>query len=211
MSLSVHSLSFRFLNWCPGALGFFLRQKCFPYYFNKCGKKVVFGRFLNIDNPKNISIESRCVIADRVTLHAEQPSLTNQGIIIGYGAFIGVGTKIKSGFSSVHIDAGVSIGSNCVIDAENKVHVEEKALLAAYCRLGGVGKKENEKNNKGIILGGGSWLGARTHVHEGVRVGKGCVVGAHGDVDQDLPDFIVGIGKPVRIVRSRREVNKEGE
>ncbi|MBN8524597.1 MAG: acetyltransferase [Planctomycetes bacterium] len=48
------------------------------------------------------------------------------------------------------------------------------------------------------------WLAGKVMVTAGVRIGRGCVVGAGAVVTKDLPPWSVAIGVPARVVRSRR-------
>jgi hypothetical protein len=47
------------------------------------------------------------------------------------------------------------------------------------------------------------WLGVNAVVMPGVTVAKGCVVGANAVVTRDLPPYMVAVGAPARIIRSR--------
>lgn len=53
------------------------------------------------------------------------------------------------------------------------------------------------------VLGTASRLGLRASVREKARVGDDTVVGAHAYVHHDLPDRVVAVGVPARVVRSR--------
>lgn len=55
---------------------------------------------------------------------------------------------------------------------------------------------------KPITLGRESWIGAGVILMPGVSVGEGTVVGAGSVVTKSLPDRVVAIGSPARIIRS---------
>ncbi|MCI5149018.1 MAG: acyltransferase, partial [Candidatus Electrothrix sp. MAN1_4] len=55
-----------------------------------------------------------------------------------------------------------------------------------------------------IIIGEGSWIGASSTVLDGVRIGKGCVIGAGSVVSRDIPDYAVAVGIPARVMKTRR-------
>jgi acetyltransferase-like isoleucine patch superfamily enzyme len=39
-----------------------------------------------------------------------------------------------------------------------------------------------------------------------VRIGKGCVIGAHSVVTRDIPDYSVAAGAPAKILRPVRKL-----
>ncbi|MEP0522343.1 MAG: sugar O-acetyltransferase [Hyphomicrobiales bacterium] len=55
---------------------------------------------------------------------------------------------------------------------------------------------------KPISLGAASWIGAGTILMPGVSIGCGTVVGAGSVVTRSLPDRVVAVGSPARIIRA---------
>jgi acetyltransferase-like isoleucine patch superfamily enzyme len=51
-----------------------------------------------------------------------------------------------------------------------------------------------------IVLGEGSWVGARAVLLAGARVGAGAIIGAGAVVDFEAPPFAVVAGNPARVV-----------
>jgi acetyltransferase-like isoleucine patch superfamily enzyme len=62
----------------------------------------------------------------------------------------------------------------------------------------------------GITIGDDCWIGNRATILDGVRIGRGCVIGAAAVVTRDLPEFSVAVGVPARIVRDRRAAAAPG-
>lgn len=54
---------------------------------------------------------------------------------------------------------------------------------------------------KEIHVGEDCWIGGNVVVLPGVRLGRGCVVGAGSVVTKDVPDFHVAAGNPARVIR----------
>ncbi|MCW2545082.1 MAG: galactoside O-acetyltransferase, partial [Frankiales bacterium] len=52
-----------------------------------------------------------------------------------------------------------------------------------------------------ITIGASTLLGARVMVMPGVRIGRGCLVGAHSVVTKDVPDGWIAVGAPARHLR----------
>ena len=58
----------------------------------------------------------------------------------------------------------------------------------------------------GIVIGDDAWLGVGVIVLDGVKIGKGAVVGAGSVVTRDIPDGAIATGVPARVVKMRRDL-----
>jgi acetyltransferase-like isoleucine patch superfamily enzyme len=54
-----------------------------------------------------------------------------------------------------------------------------------------------------IQIFGDCWFGINSVVMPGIKIGRGCVIGANSVVTADLPPFNVAVGNPAKIVRER--------
>ena len=188
-----------FLRWCPGAVGLLLRQKLYPHLLKKCGRKVLFGRFVTLRGYKNISIGESVVINDYALIDAEEYTGTSTGIHIEDGVFIGAGTKLRCSGEEIVIRKGANLGSECSVFSDRKTVIGENVLLAAYCRVGGMHASEDDNRTDRkftTTIGDGCWLGVRTCLFSGVAVGKGTIIGAHAIVQQGLPAKVIAVGNP---------------
>ena len=93
-ALIKYELIITLFGWIPGALGLALRSLFFPFLFKKVGKKVVFGRDMNIRSPHKIEIGDQVIFDDDVLLDAK--GSTNNGIRIGNDVYIGQSTIIQT-------------------------------------------------------------------------------------------------------------------
>jgi acetyltransferase-like isoleucine patch superfamily enzyme len=55
-----------------------------------------------------------------------------------------------------------------------------------------------------VVIGDDVWLGAGAMVLDGVKIGKGCIVGAGAVVTKNLPDYAVAVGVPAKILKNRK-------
>ncbi len=55
--------------------------------------------------------------------------------------------------------------------------------------------------NKEVHIGDNSWIGGGVVIVPGVRIGKNCVIGAGSVVTRDIPDNVVAVGNPCRVLR----------
>lgn len=65
------------------------------------------------------------------------------------------------------------------------------------------------KTKGGIVVEDDAWLGVGVIVLDGVRIGKGAVVGAGSIVTHDVPNEAIVVGVPARVVKMRSELDQE--
>jgi len=101
------------------------------------------------------------------------------GNILQAGTFLDTGSRTGN---HVLIEAGATVGYNCVI--------EDYSILAAGTHLAG--------NN---VVGYGAFVGIGASLCPGVCIGEGSVIGAGAAVTQDIPDGVVAVGVPARVIK----------
>lgn len=200
----------RFIRWCPGAVGFFLRQKYYPRILGSCGKKVIFGRFLNLNTPERICIGDHVILSNAVCIDANVNALNHSQIVLESNVFIGAFSSLiaKKG-GQIYIREGANIGSCCSLQSDSLLEVGEDTLLAAYCTLGLAAADQNGKAAKqsgktGTSVGAACWLGVRVQQNTGTRIGKGSIIGAHALVTRDIPEMSIAVGRPAQVHRKRQ-------
>ena len=63
--------------------------------------------------------------------------------------------------------------------------------------------------NKTVHIGENVWIGAGTIIVPGVTIGKNSVIGAGSVVVKDIPDNVVAVGNPCRVLRKIEEHDHE--
>jgi len=197
-------------SWIPGALGLVLRKAAYPLLLGASGRNVTFGHGVVLRHPAKIRIGDDVVIDDLVVLDAK--GATNRGITIGTGVFLGRGTILSCKDGDIELGDHTNIGFHCEVFSASRVAVGRHGLFAAYTYLVGGGHEfdradvpviEQGRSSRGIILDDNVWLGTGTKVLDGVRIGRDVVVGAGAVVTDDLPDGVIAVGVPARVVRTR--------
>ena len=56
---------------------------------------------------------------------------------------------------------------------------------------------------KRVVVGNDVWIGVRTMVMGGVKIGDGAVIGAGSIVTKDVPPYAVVAGVPAKVIRFR--------
>jgi galactoside O-acetyltransferase len=63
--------------------------------------------------------------------------------------------------------------------------------------------------NKDIHIGENAWIGAGAIILPGVTIGKNTVIGAGSVVTKDIPDNVVAVGNPCRVMREVSDRDRE--
>lgn len=98
-----------------------------------------------------------------------------------------------------------TVGDRTEIHAGEKVSIGRKVLISWDCVImdrdyHGVGAAP--ERIKPVIIEDGVWIGCRSIVLPGVRIGQGAVIGAGSVVTSDIPPFTLSAGNPARVIKS---------
>ena len=72
-----------------------------------------------------------------------------------------------------------------------------------------------ERRNQGleyaypITVGNNVWIGAGVRVMPGVTIGDNVVIGAGSVVTKDIPDNVIAVGNPCRVIREITEEDRK--
>lgn len=116
-----------------------------------------------------------------------------------YGSNITLGDRVYFNFNCVVLDvAPVWIGSNVLFGPGVQVYAATHPLSAAQRRLG-------LELGCPITIEDDVWIGGGAIICPGVTVGRRSVVGAGSVVTKDIPEGVVAVGNPCRVVRNVEE------
>jgi acetyltransferase-like isoleucine patch superfamily enzyme len=118
--------------------------------------------------------------------------------------------------AAARIEANAYVGPRCHLGL---VHLERGALLAAGVHVPsgrhthGTGDptkpiREQPLARQPVRIGAGAWVGSAAVVM--ADVGRDTVVGAGAVVTRPLPDGVVAVGVPARVIRSRKDAVEAG-
>lgn len=102
----------------------------------------------------------------------------------------------------------VSIGRYCVFApniylSSGQHHFERHPTWYIQDQDAEVLASEGRPASRPIRVDDDCWLGINVVVMPGVRIGRGCVVGANSVVTKSLPPYSVAAGSPARVIRRR--------
>lgn len=201
------------LTFLPGAIGLFLRQKLYRMLFESMGKGVVVGVGVTLKQPCKVSIGRDCVIDDYVNLGVRGTG--SSGISIKKNTFVGRGSEIKARDGVVSIDSFSSIGAGCRIAiVEGNLSIGQNVLFGAYCHVGAGNHRfdrtdipmtqQGYASKGGVVIEDDVWIGANSVIFNGVKIGKGAVVGACSLVNKDVPEHAIVFGSPAKVHSYRK-------
>jgi maltose O-acetyltransferase len=116
--------------------------------------------------------------------------------IFGRGQFhVGDDSWISPGLVVyTHLSAPVRIGSGC--DVGHNV-----TIITGSHEFGTAARRAGAEFASPIVIGDGTWIGARSTLLAGVNIGVGCMVAAGSVVTRDIPDNCFAAGVPAKIKR----------
>jgi acetyltransferase-like isoleucine patch superfamily enzyme len=182
----------------------FLKRTGWPLFVGR-GVTFRFAHMLECGNAVNIG--------DRVRIDA----LSSGGIRLGHrvsikdGGILQLSSHLNNLGEHIHIDDDVFIGPYAFIGAAAPVHIGARTLIGPRLVLiaeehafqGRASVIDQGVHRAGIEIGEDCWIGACVTILDGVRIGRGCVIGAGTLVTRSIPDHAVSFGVPARVQRMR--------
>src|SRR5699024_3371260 len=108
---------------------------------------------------------------------------------IGPQTWLGAGCHLISTTRSQ-----ISIGSRCDIGPGVMIVVGTHEVGDAFQRAG-------TAKSQPISIGSGTWIGARSTLIAGARIGNGCIIAAGTIVNEKFPDNVLIAGVPGRVMK----------
>lgn len=99
---------------------------------------------------------------------------------------------------SINIEDDVLIGCGVHIYVENHRFDIPNVLIS----------EQGHSQAKMVTLKKGSWIGANSIILPGVTIGENAVIGAGSIVTKSVPDKMVAVGNPAKVVRSITKKNE---
>ena len=117
-----------------------------------------------------------------------------------------------------HIEIGENFCSNhnCVILDGAKVTFGDNVFIGLNCVFSTAGHPlDVEQRNQGleyaypISVGNNVWIGMGVLVLPGVKIGNNSIIGAGRVVTKDIPEGVIAVGNPCRILRKVTDEDKK--
>ena len=118
------------------------------------------------------------------------------------------GCNVKVGDNTVINHSGVFLDTNEINIGKHALIGPKSGLYGAIHPFDVEARNEGIEKAKTINIGDGAWLRGKVTVVPGVSIGKHSVIGAGSVVTKDIPDDVVAVGNPCRVIRKITEDDK---
>lgn len=120
-----------------------------------------------------------------------------------YGSHIEAGDNFYANFNCTILDVGRVIIGNNVMLAPNV------AIYTAGHPIHPSSRNSGYEYGIPVTIGDNVWIGGNTVVNPGVHIGNNVVIGAGSVVTKDLPDDVIAVGNPCRVLRKITEEDRK--
>lgn len=121
----------------------------------------------------------------------------------GSSLTIGAGTTMVQGSLQLHEPGEIRIGADCMISSQ--VYISLSDIHPIYDRA--TGHRINPAAS--VLIGDHVWLGLRSLVLKGARIGDGAVVAAGAMVTGQIPAHAIVAGAPAKVMRENIEWRRD--
>ena len=135
---------------------------------------------------------------------------------IGEGSYIEPPLHANWGGHHVHFGKGVYANFNLTLVDDTHIYVGDYTMFGPNVTVATAGhpilpelREKGMQYNAPVNIGRNCWFGAGVVILPGITVGDNVVVGAGSIVTKDLPDNVVAVGNPCRILREVNEHDAE--
>lgn len=164
--------------------------------FGNVGDSVYIGKMYYLKGAKYISIADNVDIGERCIIEVHdkyQDQSFRPRLIIGSNCHIGDDSHITC-INEIVIGNNVRMG--------RKIFITDNAHGASLRSLLDMSPNKRPLASKGpVIIGDNVWIGEMVCIMPGVKIGKGCIIGANAVVTKNIPPYCVVGGNPAKIIK----------
>lgn len=119
-----------------------------------------------------------------------------------------VGVRLKGNLYIYGGNPGLFGSEPFMIEIGDNVHITGECQFLTHDGSTLIFRKEipSLEITKPIIIGNDVFIGYRSIILPGVKIGNRCVIGAGSVVNRDIPDNSVAVGNPCRVVKTSDEL-----
>lgn len=135
---------------------------------------------------------------------------------IGDGCYIEPPLHANWGGHHVHFGKGVYANFNLTLVDDTHIYVGDYTMFGPNVTIATGAhpilpelREQGYQYNASVRIGRNCWIGAGVIIVPGITIGDHVVVGAGSVVTKDLPDHVVAVGNPCRVLREVNERDRE--
>lgn len=135
---------------------------------------------------------------------------------IGEGCYIEPPFYANWGGHHVHFGKNVYANFNLSLVDDTHIYVGDNTMFGPNVVVATAGhpilpelREQFYQYNMPVYIGKNCWIGAGVVIVPGVKIGDNVVIGAGSVVTRDIPDNVVAVGNPCRVLREVGEKDRE--
>ena len=124
--------------------------------------------------------------------------------------------KLRSGSHHLHFGNNIYANSNLTLVDDGHIYVGDKVMFGPNVSIATANHPINAElrgrglqYNKNVYIEENVWIGANVAIVPGVHIGKNTIIGAGSVVTKDIPENVVAVGNPCRVLREVGEHDRE--
>lgn len=151
-------------------------------------------------------------------LEFEKRTRLLQEMFAGIGDNCYIEPPLRANWGGHHVYFGKNIYANfnlTLVD-DTYIYVGDYTMFGPNVTIATAGhpilpelRQEGYQYNAPVRIGKNCWIGAGVIILPGITIGDNVVIGAGSVVTKDLPDNVVAVGNPCRVLREVNEHDKE--
>ena len=91
------------------------------------------------------------------------------------------------------------IGAFTYINAQHGVIIEDYVQIGSHCSIYSISTIDQKEGQ--VVLKKNCRIGSHSVIMPGVTVGENAVIGAFSFINRDIPDNVVAVGVPAKVIR----------
>lgn len=136
------------------------------------------------------------ILKDLLGHVADDEIIVNQPFYCDYGKQIRVGKRFFANFNLTILDeARVTIGDDCFIGPN-------VSIFTACHSTDPVERNTRREWAEPVTIGDNVWIGGSVTILPGVTIGSNVTIGAGSVVTRDIPDNVVAVGNPCKVIKN---------
>ncbi len=134
----------------------------------------------------------------------------------GENNYIELPFRANWGGHHLHFGSGIYVNFNLTLVDDGHIYVGDKVMFGPNVVITTANhpidpelRARGLQYNKDVFIGENAWIAANVVILPGVHIGKNTVIGAGSVVTKDIPDGVVAVGNPCRVLREVGEHDRE--
>ena len=134
----------------------------------------------------------------------------------GENCYIELPFHANWGGHHVHFGSEIYANSNLTLVDDGHIYIGDKVMIGPNVTIATANhpidpelRDKGLQYNRDVYVGENTWIGSGVVIVPGVRIGKNVFIGAGSIVTKDIPDNVLAVGNPCRVLREVSDHDRE--